>query len=58
MTLRPEQRAAIVMRFYEDLSEADTAQALGIAAGTVKSLISRGIDRLRAELPDHRWEDE
>ncbi|HZN43342.1 MAG TPA: SigE family RNA polymerase sigma factor, partial [Actinomycetota bacterium] len=48
MTLRPEQRAAIVMRFYEDLSEADTAQALGVAVGTVKSLVSRGMDRLRA----------
>jgi RNA polymerase sigma-70 factor (sigma-E family) len=58
MTLRPEQRAAIVMRFYEDLSEADTALALGVAPGTVKSLVSRGMDRLRAELPDHRWEDE
>jgi DNA-directed RNA polymerase specialized sigma24 family protein len=46
------------MRFYEDLSEADTAQALGVAPGTVKSLVSRGMDRLRAELPDHRWEDE
>jgi RNA polymerase sigma-70 factor (sigma-E family) len=58
MTLRPEQRAAIVMRFYEDLSEADTAQALGVAPGTVKSLVSRGMDRLRAELPEHQWEDE
>ena len=58
MTLRPEQRAAIVMRFYEDLSEADTAQALGVAPGTVKSLVSRGMERLRAELPEHRWEDE
>jgi RNA polymerase sigma-70 factor (sigma-E family) len=58
MTLRPEQRAAIVMRFYEDLSEADTAQALGVAAGTVKSLVSRGMDRLRAELPERQWEDE
>jgi RNA polymerase sigma-70 factor (sigma-E family) len=58
MTLRPEQRAAIVLRYYEDLSEADTAQALGVAVGTVKSMVSRGMDRLRAELPDHRWEDE
>ncbi|HJS26740.1 MAG TPA: SigE family RNA polymerase sigma factor [Actinomycetota bacterium] len=58
MALRPEQRAAIVLRYYEDLSEADTAQALGVAAGTVKSLVSRGMDRLRAELPEHQWEDE
>jgi RNA polymerase sigma-70 factor (sigma-E family) len=58
MTLRPEQRAAIVLRYYEDLSEADTAQALGVAVGTVKSMVSRGMERLRTELPEHQWEDE
>lgn len=52
MTLRPEQRAAIVLRYYEDLSEADTAQALGVAVGTVKSMVSRGMQRLRDELPE------
>jgi RNA polymerase sigma-70 factor (sigma-E family) len=51
-TLRPEQRAAIVLRYFEDLSEADTAQALGVAVGTVKSMVSRGMDRLRKELDD------
>jgi RNA polymerase sigma factor (sigma-70 family) len=50
MTLRPEQRAAIVLRYYEDLSEADTAEALGVAHGTVKSMVSRGMERLRTEL--------
>ena len=50
MTLRPEQRAAIVLRYYEDLSEADTAEALGIPIGTVKSTVSRGMNRLREEL--------
>jgi RNA polymerase sigma-70 factor (sigma-E family) len=50
MTLRPEQRAAIILRYYEDLSEADTAEALGIPIGTVKSTVSRGMDRLREEL--------
>jgi RNA polymerase sigma-70 factor (sigma-E family) len=50
LTLRPEQRAAIVLRYYEDLSEADTAEALGVARGTVKSMVSRGMDRLREEL--------
>jgi RNA polymerase sigma-70 factor (sigma-E family) len=50
--LRPEQRAAIVLRCFEDLSEADTAQALGVAVGTVKSMVSRGIERLRKELED------
>jgi RNA polymerase sigma-70 factor (sigma-E family) len=52
MTLRPEQRAAIVLRYFEDLSEADTAEALGIAVGTVKSMVSRGMERLREELDD------
>lgn len=50
MTLRPEQLAAIVLRHYEDLSEADTAEALGVAVGTVKSMVSRGMERLRTEL--------
>jgi RNA polymerase sigma factor (sigma-70 family) len=36
------QRAAIVLRFYEDLSERETARLLGCAVGTVKSLVSRG----------------
>ena len=50
LTLRPEQRAAIVLRYYEDMSEVDTAEALGVAVGTVKSMVSRGMDRLREEL--------
>jgi RNA polymerase sigma-70 factor (sigma-E family) len=50
LSLRPEQRAAVVLRYYEDLSEADTAQMLGIPVGTVKSTVSRGMERLRAEL--------
>ena len=48
--LQPRQRAAIVLRYYEDLSEAQTAEVLGCAVGTVKSLVSRGIDQLREEL--------
>jgi RNA polymerase sigma-70 factor (sigma-E family) len=52
MSLRPEQRAAIVLRFYEDLSEADTAEALGMPVGTVKSTVSRGLERLRQQLPE------
>jgi RNA polymerase sigma-70 factor (sigma-E family) len=48
--LRPRQRAAIVLRYYEDLTEAETAEILGCAVGTVKSLVSRGIDHLRGEL--------
>ncbi|HEV8622222.1 MAG TPA: SigE family RNA polymerase sigma factor [Actinomycetota bacterium] len=50
LNLRPEQRAAVVLRYYEDMSEADTAEILGRPLGTVKSMVSRGIDRLREEL--------
>jgi RNA polymerase sigma-70 factor (sigma-E family) len=44
------QRAAIVLRFYEDLSEAETARVLGCAVGTVKSSVSRGLRRLQKEM--------
>lgn len=47
MTLPPRQRAALVLRFYEDLSEAQTAEAMGCAPGTVKSQVSQGLRRLR-----------
>jgi RNA polymerase sigma-70 factor (sigma-E family) len=46
------QRAAIVLRFYEDLSEADTARVLGCAVGTVKSSVARGLRRLKEEMID------
>jgi RNA polymerase sigma-70 factor (sigma-E family) len=48
--LRPQQRAAIVLRYFEDLPERDTAEILGVAVGTVKSMVSRGMDTLREEL--------
>src|SRR5262245_13830358 len=51
--LPARQRGAIVLRFYEDLSEAATAEVLRCPAGTVKSLVSRGLARLRTEVtPD------
>lgn len=46
------QRAAIVLRFYEDLSERETARLLGCAVGTVKSSVSRGLQRMREEMVD------
>jgi RNA polymerase sigma-70 factor (sigma-E family) len=49
-SLPPRQRAAIVLRFYEDLTEAETADVLRCAVGTVKSLVSRGLQRLREEM--------
>lgn len=50
--LPPRQRAAIVLRFYEDLTEAQTAAAMGCAVGTVKSQVSAGLAKLRARLGD------
>lgn len=48
--LSQRQRAAIVLRFYEDLPEAVTAEVLQCPVGTVKSLVSRGLARLRSEV--------
>jgi RNA polymerase sigma-70 factor (sigma-E family) len=45
--LPPRQRAAIVLRFYEDLTEVQTADAMGCAVGTVKSQVSAGLAKLR-----------
>lgn len=51
--LPPRQRASIVLRYYEDLTEAQTAEALGCAVGTVKSQVFQGLRRLRTVLgPD------
>jgi RNA polymerase sigma-70 factor (sigma-E family) len=51
--LPPRQRVARVLRYFEDLSEADVAEAMGCSVGTVKSTTSRALDRLRelVELP-------
>jgi RNA polymerase sigma-70 factor (sigma-E family) len=48
--LPPRQRVALVLRYYEDLSESDTAQLMGCAVGTVKSQVSAGLDRLRQRM--------
>ena len=47
-TLPRKQRAAVVLRYYEDLSEAETAAVLGVSVGTVKSQTSRALTALRA----------
>lgn len=48
--LPARQRACVVLRFYDDLSEAQVADALDCSVGTVKSSTSRALVRLRAEL--------
>ncbi|MFJ8596978.1 SigE family RNA polymerase sigma factor [Streptomyces sp. NPDC093598] len=50
--LSPKQRAAVVLRYYEDLPEAQVAQALGCPVGTARSHASRGVARLRRILSD------
>ncbi|PZS19251.1 MAG: hypothetical protein DLM57_04460 [Pseudonocardiales bacterium] len=52
--LPPRQRAAVVLRYVEDLSERDIAHALGCRMGTVKSTLSRARQTLRSELTDDR----
>jgi RNA polymerase sigma-70 factor (sigma-E family) len=50
-TLPARQRMVIVLRYYEELSEAETAQTLGISVGTVKSSTSRALSSLRSRIP-------
>jgi RNA polymerase sigma-70 factor (sigma-E family) len=50
LRLPPRTRAVLVLRYWEDRSEAETARLLGCSLGTVKSLASRGLARMRTEL--------
>ena len=47
--LPPRERAVVVLRYYADMSEADTAAALGISAGSVKRYASDALAKLRAD---------
>jgi len=49
-TLPPRQRAALVLRYYEDLTEAQTAELMGCSVGTVKSQVSSALARLRVQV--------
>ena len=51
--LPPRQRAAIVLRYYEDLTEPQTAELMGCSVGTVKSQVWAGLNHLRERMgPD------
>jgi RNA polymerase sigma-70 factor (sigma-E family) len=49
LKLPARQRAMVVLRFYEDLSEVQTAAVLGVSVGTVKSAVSRALVKLRED---------
>ena len=50
MRLPARRRAVVVLRFYDDLPEAEIADILGVSVGTVKSQLSRALEQLRADL--------
>ncbi len=50
--LTPKQRAVLVLRFYDDLTEQQAAHALGCSVGTVKSQVHRALGRLRQVAPE------
>jgi RNA polymerase sigma-70 factor (sigma-E family) len=47
--LPKRMRAAVLLRYYEDMTEAEIARALGVTPGTVKSTVSRAMAKLRAD---------
>ncbi|GLH96650.1 SigE family RNA polymerase sigma factor [Phytohabitans aurantiacus] len=50
--LTPKQRAVLVLRYFDDLTEAQTAAVLGVGVGTVKSQVRDALARLRTVAPD------
>lgn len=56
LRLPPRQRAVIVLRYFADLTERETAEVLGVRIGTVKQHAARGLARLRDELSSEAQE--
>lgn len=50
--LAPRQRAVVVLRYFDDLTERETARALGVSIGTVKSQNAAALARLREGAPE------
>ena len=48
--LPQRMRAAVMLRYYEDMTEAEVAEVLGVSVGTVKSTISRAVAKLRIDV--------
>jgi RNA polymerase sigma-70 factor (sigma-E family) len=54
--LPPRQRAVLVLRYFDDLTESEVASTLGCSVGTVKSTSSRALEKMRALVPHtNRW---
>ncbi|WP_084265884.1 SigE family RNA polymerase sigma factor [Actinomadura macra] len=54
LKLPPRQREAIILRYYLDLSEAETAASMGVRPGTVKSTVARGLSSLGERYQEER----
>jgi len=57
-SLPPRQRAATVLRFYEDLSVSEIADRMGTAEGTIKALLHQARQRLKIELEPGKSDDD